>query len=615
MSWLKPVPGLVHARAKLTLLSPDALRIDVPQAEQIVPATEGAAPPGTLAVTDGSIGITGLMAKDQFAQIALKATGALPDLLALLNAKRLGLLSRQPIAMTDPAGRAAVGLSVRLPLDARVTFDEVGIRAKAHLDAVHLGGVAAGFDLDRGTLDLTADTDALKLTGTAMVAAIPVTLGVDMDFRNGPPGQVLQHFTAAGVATPEALAASGLPAGVLTGGTAGLRVDYAERRGGAGTVALDMDLGHAAILTPLGWSKPAGPAASASARLGLMRGRVISIDRLRANGPGLSVASHAQIALGQGTVLLLDRVVLGRTDAHGSIGLPRRPADPLRVSLRGPTLDISSLLGNPAAKRSAGTQKPAQKWIADLAFDRVILARNETLAPVSLQAESDGLRIARARVLAGAKGEVQASITPVSGGRTLSVNSADAGAVLGTAGIADNIKGGALRVDGFYDDRRPHSPLAGTATLSQFRITDAPAIGRLLKAMTLYGAVDLLRGPGLGFQKAVAPFRYEQQVLTLNDARAFSASLGITAKGTIDLIEHSADVSGTIVPAYFFNQLPGRLPIVGKLFSPEKGGGVFAAGFSVRGKLSDPKIGVNPLSALTPGFLRGIFSLFTPAKK
>ena len=535
LAWLKPVPGLVHARAHLVLQGPDALRIDVPEAMQLVPVLQGGpvqgrAPQGTLSITEGSIGITGLMAKDQIAQIDLKATGALPDVLALLNAKRLGLLSRRPIAMTDPAGHAAMALSVRLPLDDKVTFDEVGIHATAHMDEVHLGGVAAGFDLDHGALDLTVDPDALKMTGTGTVAAIPVKLGVDMDFRNGPPGQVLQHFTAAGVATPQALAASGLPAGVLTGGTAGIRVDYAEHRGGAGEVAVDLDLGRAAIATPLGWSKPAGPAASASARLGLTRGQITSIGRLRANGPGLAVASHAQIVPGQGTVLLLDRVVLGRTDAHGSIGLPRRPADPLRMSLRGPTLDISALLGKRNGQRTEDTQKPGKRWSADLVFDRVILARDERLAPVSLQAESDGVHIARGARAGRCQGRGAGGHYAGGGRPHASVVSADAGAVLRTAGIADNIRGGALRLDGFYDDRRPHSPLSGTATLSQFRITDAPAIGRLLKAMTLYGAIDLLRGPGLGFQKAVAPFRYEQQVLRLDDARAFSASLGITAR-------------------------------------------------------------------------------------
>jgi hypothetical protein len=606
LSWLKPVPGLVHADARVILQGPDSLLIQVPRAVQLAPAPAT----GTMAVSNGSIEITGLEEKDQFGQIDLKANGRLPDVLALLNVKRLGLLSRRPIPMSHPSGSAAMTLSVHLPLDDRITFDDVGIKGGAHLTDVHLGGVAAGRDLDHGALDLTADVNALTITGTGDVAAIPVTLGVDMDFRDGPPEQVLEHYAAKGTATPADLVASGLPAGILTSGSAEVSVDYTERRDHTGEVAIDMNLQNAAMATAIGWSKPAGPAASASARLGLTNGRVTSIDRLRANGPGLVVASHAYLKRGEGTVLQLDQITLGKTDAHGAIALPHGHDDPLRVTLRGPSLDISAFLAKRNGNRSADDDKPGQKWDADLAFDRVILAKDETLSPVMVQAQSDGLHISRAEVRAGTQGEVKASIRPVAGGRTLSVDSADAGAVLLAAGIADNIRGGKLNVDGFYNDKVPFSPLDGTATLAQFRITDAPAIGRLLKAMTLYGAIDLLRGPGLGFQKAVAPFRYERQVLTLNNARAFSASLGLTAKGTIDLIRRTADVTGTIVPAYFFNQLPGWIPILGKFFSPEKGGGVFAARYSVRGKLDNPKVGVNPLSALTPGFLRGIFGFF-----
>ena len=614
MTWLKPVPGLTHARAKLTIQGPDSLLIEVPQATQLVPATPDRPAPSNLAITNAAIEITGLMAKDQFGQIDLKATGALPDVLTLLNVKRLGLLSRRPIPMTDPAGAAAMTLSVHLPLDDRIVFDDVGIKATAHLTGTRLGGVAAGRDLDHATLDLTVDSNALKITGTGEIAAIPATLGVDMDFRNGPPDQVLDHYTARGTATPADLVASGLPPNVLTGGTAALNVDYTDRRDGSGSVAIDLDLAKAAIATPLGWSKAAGPAAGASARLGLTQGRITSIDRLRANGPDLMIASHAQLRSGQGTVLDLDQVRLGKSDAHGTIGLPRSPADPLRLTLRGPTLDISALLARRGAHRTPDDDKPGQRWIADLAFDHVILAKDEIISPVTLTAQSDGTHVARATVRAGTAGEIKASITPVAGGRTLAVDSADAGAVLLAAGIADNIRGGKLGVDGFYNDTLPHSPLKGTATLAQFRIIDAPALGRLLKAMTLYGAVDLLRGPGLGFQKAVAPFQYQQQILTLDGVRAFSASLGITARGTIDLIKRSADVTGTIVPAYFFNQLPGWIPVLGKLFSPEKGGGVFAARYSVRGKLDNPKIGVNPLAALTPGFLRGIFGFFAASQ-
>ena len=52
------------------------------------------------------------------------------------------------------------------------------------------------------------------------------------------------------------------------------------------------------------------------------------------------------------------------------------------------------------------------------------------------------------------------------------------------------------------------------------------------------------------------------------------------------------------------------MPLVGRLFSPERGGGVFAASYAVHGALKTPTVTVNPLTALTPGFLRGLFGLF-----
>jgi hypothetical protein len=116
-----------------------------------------------------------------------------------------------------------------------------------------------------------------------------------------------------------------------------------------------------------------------------------------------------------------------------------------------------------------------------------------------------------------------------------------------------------------------------------------------------------VQGPGLGFTRLVAPFRLEGDTLELTSARAYSSSLGLTAKGHFDLAANTLDVQGTIVPIYFFNSLLGSLPLVGELFSPEKGGGLFAASYGLHGALADPTVRVNPLTVLTPGYLRGIF--------
>ena len=199
---------------------------------------------------------------------------------------------------------------------------------------------------------------------------------------------------------------------------------------------------------------------------------------------------------------------------------------------------------------------------------------------------------------------------PEGGGRRLTGSAADAGALLRALDIVPDMEGGTLTVQAVYDDSVAEHPMSGTAEIAHFRMRNAPAIARLLQGMTLYGLVELVQGPGLAFDKLEAPFRMTDDVLELKDARVFSSALGLTAKGRIDLVASTMDMQGTIVPAYFFNSLLGNVPILGKLFSPEKGGGVFAANYSITGSFTDPQVSVNPLSALTPGFLRGIFGIF-----
>ena len=211
---------------------------------------------------------------------------------------------------------------------------------------------------------------------------------------------------------------------------------------------------------------------------------------------------------------------------------------------------------------------------------------------------------------AGPRAAFALDITPERNARRLTASAADTGALLRGIDLMNTMQGGRLTASGLYDDSRADHLLSGTAEIDEFSIRDAPALGKLLQAMTLYGLVDAMRGPGLGFSKLIAPFSLSEDMLTLQDARAFSASLGLTAKGTINRSTDQIDLNGTIVPAYFFNALLGNIPLVGRLFSPERGGGVFAASYAVRGPVANPQVSVNPLAALTPGFLREMFRIF-----
>ena len=78
--------------------------------------------------------ITGMMQRHQVGAIEADIAGSLPDTLALLREPRLALLDRHPIELKDPAGQAAVKLSLSIPLQNDVRMDDIAIRAQAHLD-------------------------------------------------------------------------------------------------------------------------------------------------------------------------------------------------------------------------------------------------------------------------------------------------------------------------------------------------------------------------------------------------------------------------------------------------------------------------------------------------
>jgi hypothetical protein len=256
---------------------------------------------------------------------------------------------------------------------------------------------------------------------------------------------------------------------------------------------------------------------------------------------------------------------------------------------------------------------PGPHFALDLRFDRATSGPGRVLEGVSLRAQVDGRGVMHSAHMAGRTapaGPFELTITPHGSERQLRATAADGGALLRALDVTDVIEGGRLSVSAVYREALPGAALLGTAELDGFTVQNAPALGKLLQAMTLYGLVEAMRGGnGLVFTRLVAPFALTREALALEDARAFSASLGLTAKGRILRERGMVEIEGTVVPAWFFNQLLGNIPIVGRLFSPERGGGVFAATYRVQGPRADPVVSVNPLAALTPGFLRGLFNL------
>ena len=600
--WLRPVPPLEHGHAVLVWQSPDALLITVTGARQ-----------GALVVPTGSVRITGLNVKDQMCAIDADIAGPLGDLFTLLKNPRLKLLSAHPVSITAASGSLATHLSIQLPLDQKVTVDQVVIHATGQVANAHLGAIAAGRDLDNGQLTLDVTNDGLAVSGTAQFDHMPGKLAVNMDFRTGPPSQVTTHAAITLRATERDAKAAGLNAIGLNAGAMSLALDYAERRDAGATIKVNADLKEAGFATPLGWTKVVGTSGHFEGQAILSHGKLVGLEGLHAEAPGLSIQARSDMVGGVPDVVHVERGEIGRSSATGTVSLPRHDGEPYRVTLSGPRLDLEGSLKGQTGRGASvepAPSKPGTPYAVDLRFQQVLIDPSHSLGPVSLIARGDGTRLTSARLVTGGAEQLQADLVSAGRQRKLWATAADLGALLHDTDLASEITGGRLTLDGTFDDRSSSSPFSGTMDLRNFQVHGAPVLGKVLQGMTLYGLVDVLSGPGLVFDRFDAPFRLDGSVLDVGDARAYSSSLGVTATGALDFGRKQVALTGTIVPAYFFNSLPGRVPLLGRLFSPEKGGGVFAATFGLHGSLLDPNVSINPLSALTPGFTRRLFDLF-----
>ncbi len=611
--WLRPIPPVEHAQAKLVIVDADTLEIVAEGGQQHSDVPRG----DPLTIRGGKVRITGIEHRNQFGDIDADLTGGIAETIALLKNPRLHLLDTHPMPGRDLGGKAAVKLSVQLPFEDDVRIDDIAIHARAHLTDARVADLVAGRDLDQGTLDVDATAEEMRIDGNARLAGIATDLGIDMDFRAGPPSQTVRKVSAAGRATAQQLAAAGLDSGGLLSGAVDLQAVLTERRDGSAVVQADADLGGAELsAAPVAWHKPAGSPARLSARVLLEHDRLSGIDAVSLEGKDLAVRGAADFSAGRVSALRLDRVMLGLTQAKGIVRFP--PAGqrrPIEASFDGPVIDLSALTEHrPRASggRSDAEAPPGPPWSLDAHFGRAIMAGQRNWLGIAARAENDGSLLARLSV-SGQTGPGRAfrlEVSPGAAGRLLSASAADAGALLAGLDLVGTMQGGQLALSGAYDDRRSDHALTGTAEITDFRVKDPNGLGRLLQAMTLYGLVEAASGPGLGFTRLTAPFRLTEDALELGASRAFSPSLGLTAKGRIDLRRNTAAIEGTVVPAYFFNSMLGTVPLIGRLFSPEAGGGLFAATYTVHGPLDDPKVSVNPLATLTPGFLRGVFGLF-----
>jgi hypothetical protein len=112
------------------------------------------------------------------------------------------------------------------------------------------------------------------------------------------------------------------------------------------------------------------------------------------------------------------------------------------------------------------------------------------------------------------------------------------------------------------------------------------------------------------FNKLQVRFQRDGSRLVLSDGTMHGESIGLTVDGAVDFTRDNADLRGTFVPLYAFNNMFARIPVVGLILgggSAEQG--LIGVNYRISGLASAPTLTINPLSAIAPGILRQILSV------
>lgn len=597
LTWLEGFPPLDDL----------AGRFEMPGKDEAV-ITASSAHTGQVRVTSGRMVITGMVHKHEVGALTLQLAGPVPDVLALLDTRPLSLLRGTPSFLASSAGSVTGEISATIPFEPDLRFADIRLAVTADVRDLAIPAILPGLGLTQGALQVQSDGRALSLQGKAMFAGEPAQIALTQSLE---PGGAL-GLSLQGAAGRQVWRWLGVNAATQVSGKVAGTAPFSLRLAGtpaSQTAQLRLDLTPIALALPVfGWAKPAGDAGDLALTGRMENGRLAGIEKFAAHAPGLDVEG-----IGEGNGLTFTRAEIGRVRASGRLSWPNGRGSGWRADFSGPVLDIRQLSekARGAKRAAAAASAPAAPpggpgWTLRLGFTQLYLAPAPApaLGHLTLLATGRGQMLTQ---LEAAADGMDLGVTPrADGSHQVVFHAEDTGALLRALDLYGHLHGGTLTLGAQYG---PGAPFAGRAELSEARFSAAPGITKVLEGMTLYGLAEAASGPGLKITRAEIPFTLADGVLHLNSLRAFASALGFTASGTVDLAGGNCDIDATVVPLYALNALPGKIPLLGRLFSPEKGGGLVAVRARLTGPIDHVRVSVNPLSALTPGFLRDIFGL------
>jgi hypothetical protein len=369
---------------------------------------------------------------------------------------------------------------------------------------------------------------------------------------------------------------------------------------------LHADLTRLAIVNDmLHWAKPAG-APGALAIRGASADGLVNLSSISVETAGLSASGTGVLTTtGQVKRLEFKRVRIGETTDLRLEATPTTVGAGFDLALAGHSLDVRTkeLLAKTAPPLMA--RKTPVRVTFDLDEIFLFKALHATHAVGYVDFNPDGSREGRLTGLMEGAAPFELKYAADEAGHRAWISATNAGDFLRSLRAFDNGYQGTLDVDFVVGAGVAGTGITGTLEIDDFVVRDAPVLAQILSAGTLIGLLDVLHSGGITFRKVKAKIRRSGSTWFIDDGVAYGPNMGLTVVGRYRSGDPAEiDLAGVVSPAYLLSHVLDNVPVLGRLLTGGEGEGIVAIAYSVKGPVAAPRVGVRPLSVLTPGILR-----------
>lgn len=529
--------------------------------------------------------------------VRFRGSGPITAALSLLNRPPLSVMDKTPLPVDLAKGNIDLTGTLATPLKKGTPFEEVEFHFDGSLEQVESTVLVPEHVVNAERLRIRGDQGQVNISGDGAIDGVPATVAWRQPIGKGAPKasrvegnielsqELLDTFRIA------------LPKGTVSGqGDARFTIDFAPETPPALNVESEL-VGIDLRVPQIGWRK--GPDTAGKLTLAATLSQPPKVESLSIEGAGLSAQGSVSLT-GDGD---LERVSFNPVRMGGWLNVRadlvgRGEAAPM-LRVYGGTLDMRSAQFGSGGGGGGGASSPME-----VSLDRLQITDTMALTGFSGSFSTTGGLNGEFRGRVNDGTAVTGRVVPQKGRSAFRLLSQDAGGVFRSAGVLKQGRDGSFELTlvpadqpGYFD---------GQLRVENTRVEDAPAIAALLNSISVIGLLDEMTGQGIQFTEVDARFLLGPSQLTLYSSSAVGPSIGISMDGTFDVRNALLNMQGVISPVYLLNSIGSVLT--------RKGEGLLGFNFTLTGPAADPRVGVNPLSALAPGAIREIFRAPAPTR-